>query len=192
VHDVPAWRGLTQSACERAILSRRSGYGSALMSRRANLERTMEDQTSEFECNACLPAYLTLAEQVPGPAKFFPVPRKDFPVNCLGNCARSHGSAAVSSHGAAPRRLKIAEFPVKFPVSREFARRRVRSALRRQGGSLVRARTFRFVFSWHPVARPKLHVSLRPRTDLWNDCFWRKAAVHLNVGSMTITRCDRR
>jgi hypothetical protein len=31
---------------------------------------------------------------------------------------------------------KIANFPVKFPVSREFPRRRVRSALRRQPGSL--------------------------------------------------------
>src|SRR3954469_12357094 len=40
--------------------------------------------------------------------------------------------------------LKIALFPVKFPVCREFTRRQVRSALRRQGGSLVRTATFPF------------------------------------------------
>ena len=51
---------------------------------------------------------------------------------CLGNFAISHCSAAVSSHKADPGGVKIVGFPVKFPVSREFARRRVRSALRRQ------------------------------------------------------------
>ena len=54
---------------------------------------------------------------------------------CLGNCARSHCSAAVSSHEIGSGSLKIAKFPVKFPVSREFAWRRVRSALRRQPAS---------------------------------------------------------
>ena len=53
---------------------------------------------------------------------------------CVGNCARSHCGAAVSSHEIGSRSLKIARFPVKFPVSREFAWRRERSALRRQPG----------------------------------------------------------
>ena len=54
---------------------------------------------------------------------------------CVGNCFRSGCSAAVSCTKSCSRSPKIANFPVKFPVSREFAWRRVRSALRRQGGS---------------------------------------------------------
>jgi hypothetical protein len=82
---------------------------------------------------------------------------------CLGNLAKSHCSGVVSSYDISSGSLKIAEFPVKFPVSREFAWRRVRSALRRQGGSLVRTRTFRFVIreafrstnAQHYIARAK-------------------------------------
>jgi hypothetical protein len=51
---------------------------------------------------------------------------------CLGNCAKSHCSAVVSSYEIGSLSLKIVKFPVKFPVSREFAWRQVRSALRRQ------------------------------------------------------------
>ncbi|SIO47530.1 hypothetical protein SAMN05443247_05916 [Bradyrhizobium erythrophlei] len=51
---------------------------------------------------------------------------------CVGNCAKSGCGAAVSCYGIGPGSLEIAIFPVKFPVSREFAWRRVRSALRRQ------------------------------------------------------------
>jgi hypothetical protein len=54
---------------------------------------------------------------------------------CLGNCAKSLCSAGVSSHQIGFSNLKIAKFPVKFPVSREFAWRRVRTALRRQPAS---------------------------------------------------------
>jgi hypothetical protein len=54
---------------------------------------------------------------------------------CLGNCAQSHCSAVVSSYEIGSRGLKTTKFPVKFPVSREFAWRLVRSALRRQPGS---------------------------------------------------------
>jgi hypothetical protein len=43
------------------------------------------------------------------------------------------------------RNREFTIFPVKFPDSREFGRRRVRSALRRQGGTRVRTRTFPFV-----------------------------------------------
>jgi hypothetical protein len=76
-----------------------------------------------------------LAQRFPDPANVFPVPRKVSLLVCLGNCARSHCSAAVSSHKIGSGSLKIAKFPVKFPVSREFAWRQVRSALRRQPGS---------------------------------------------------------
>jgi hypothetical protein len=53
---------------------------------------------------------------------------------CVGNCAKSDCSAAVSCYEIGLGSLEIAKFPVKFPVSREFAWRRVRSALRRQPG----------------------------------------------------------
>jgi hypothetical protein len=49
-----------------------------------------------------------------------------------GNCSRSDSSTAVSRHGIRAWNPKNAKFPVKFPVSREFARRLERSALRRQ------------------------------------------------------------
>ena len=54
---------------------------------------------------------------------------------CLGNCSGKCCSAAVSCSGIGWRSPEIANFPVKFPVSREFAWRRVRSALRRQPSS---------------------------------------------------------
>jgi hypothetical protein len=54
---------------------------------------------------------------------------------CLGNCSRSGCSTAVSWHQIVSLSPRIAEFPVKFPDTREFAWRLVRSALRRQPGS---------------------------------------------------------
>jgi hypothetical protein len=51
---------------------------------------------------------------------------------CVGNCARSDCGAAVFCYEIGLGSPEIAKFPVKFPVSREFAWRRVRSALRRQ------------------------------------------------------------
>jgi hypothetical protein len=54
---------------------------------------------------------------------------------CVGNCAKSDCGAAVSCYEIGLGSPEIAKFPVKFPVSREFAWRRVRSALRRQPGS---------------------------------------------------------
>ena len=56
---------------------------------------------------------------------------------CLGNCSGKCCSAAVSCSGISCRSPEIAKFPVKFPVSREFAWRRVRSALPRQPASLA-------------------------------------------------------
>jgi hypothetical protein len=51
------------------------------------------------------------------------------------NCAKSDCGAAVSCYEIDLGSPEIAKFPVKFPVSREFAWRLVRSALRRQPGS---------------------------------------------------------
>ena len=51
---------------------------------------------------------------------------------CVGNCAKSDCGAAVSCYEIGPGSREIAKFPVKFPVSREFAWRRVRSVLPRQ------------------------------------------------------------
>jgi hypothetical protein len=50
----------------------------------------------------------------------------------VGNFARSLCSTAVYCSRSPPGSPKIAKFPVKFPFRREFARRLVRSALRRQ------------------------------------------------------------
>jgi hypothetical protein len=56
---------------------------------------------------------------------------------CVGNCAKSDCGAAVSCYEIGLGSPEIAKFPVKFPDSREFAWRRVRSALGRQPGILV-------------------------------------------------------
>jgi hypothetical protein len=61
--------------------------------------------------------------------------KKDSPLIWVGNSTRSPCSTGASCCGGSGMRPKIAKFPVKFPVSREFARRQVRSALRRQPGS---------------------------------------------------------
>jgi hypothetical protein len=53
---------------------------------------------------------------------------------CVGNYWRSGCNASVSCIEIGSQSPKIAKFPVKFPVSREFAWRRVQSALRRQPG----------------------------------------------------------
>ena len=49
-----------------------------------------------------------------------------------GNWLKRRRTAAFSGQGSGLRAARIAGFPVKFPVCREFARRQVRSALRRQ------------------------------------------------------------
>jgi mono/diheme cytochrome c family protein len=51
---------------------------------------------------------------------------------CLGNCLRSRCVTAASCYEISSHIPKIAKFPVKFPVSREIAWRRVRIPLRRQ------------------------------------------------------------
>jgi hypothetical protein len=56
-------------------------------------------------------------------------------LSSVGNCTRSRCGTATSCSKKAALGSKIAKFPVKFPVSREFAWRRVRTALRRQPGS---------------------------------------------------------
>src|ERR1700687_2234089 len=56
-------------------------------------------------------------------------------LNSVGNCSRSRCSTAVTCYEIGSLCPEIAKFPVKFPVSREFQWRRVRSALRRQPAS---------------------------------------------------------
>ena len=51
---------------------------------------------------------------------------------CAGNCTRCRCGATISCYEIRFQRPETTEFPVKFPVCREFARRQVRSALRRQ------------------------------------------------------------
>jgi hypothetical protein len=50
----------------------------------------------------------------------------------IGNCSRSDCSTASSCSEIGSQRPEPTKFPVKFPVSRVFSWRRVRSALRRQ------------------------------------------------------------
>ena len=54
---------------------------------------------------------------------------------CVGKFTKSRCSAAVSLPSLGSQSLKIAKFPVKFPVSREFGWRQARSALRGQPSS---------------------------------------------------------
>jgi hypothetical protein len=94
---------------------------------------------------------------------------------CVGNCAKSDCSATVSCYKIGLRSPEFAKFPVKFPDSREIARRRVRSALQPQPGSPASGRaspgnarmgrkcrrfarsarppTSRLCFADHPAAR---------------------------------------
>ena len=56
---------------------------------------------------------------------------------CVGSFVKSRCSAATFLGGSVPESPQIAKFPVKFRVSREFARRPMRSALRRQPARVV-------------------------------------------------------
>jgi hypothetical protein len=82
------------------------------------------------------------AAKFPVLARKFRVLQNIFPVNPSRELSESHCGTVTSGSNRASRGGKIAKFPVKFPVGREFARRRVRSALRRQGETLVRTATF--------------------------------------------------
>ena len=73
-----------------------------------------------------------------GTGQNWPVlPLSLYPVNFRRELSEKGCSTAASCYGIASQSPKNAKFPVKFPVSREFAWRRVRSALRRQPGSLA-------------------------------------------------------
>lgn len=63
-------------------------------------------------------------------------------LTCVGNCSRSGCGIETFLLRNQLTEPKIAKFPVKFPVSREFARRQARSPLRRQRGSRVRTGVF--------------------------------------------------
>jgi hypothetical protein len=95
----------------------------------------------------------------------FPVIQNNFPVTCVGNSRKDRCGTALFCSSPAPESLKIAKFPVKFPVSREFAWRRVRSALRRQPGSRtgweLTSETGRKARRWRPFAIQQV-VSMLP------------------------------
>src|SRR6266446_1335209 len=60
----------------------------------------------------------------------------------VGNCPKSRCGSAASCSETASCGLRIVNFPVKFPVTREFLRRPVRSALRRQPIDIARLNRF--------------------------------------------------
>jgi hypothetical protein len=88
----------------------------------------------------------------------------------VGNYSRSGCGMAVSCYEIGPGSPQIAKFPVKFPVSREFAWRLVRSALRRQPGSLatgdVALSKVRNARQWRAFA-DRLSVSGLQNRPLW-------------------------
>jgi hypothetical protein len=103
------------------------------------------------------------APEVPVPCFKSPVLQKIFPVNLgreLLEKRLQHSGFLLRNR---PGSLKNAKFPVKFPVSREFAWRRVRSALRRQPASpghgdfalsnAENARQWRAFAHWRSVSR---------------------------------------
>ena len=117
---------------------------SPLTSSPANVPvRTDRDRGQPNKCarnGRLLDAYWTLTGRLPkfpvGVQKL-PVPQNIFPVSLN----RELFDKSLQDRGLLPRIVSqtpgITNFPVKFPVSREFAWRRVRSALRRQPGSLT-------------------------------------------------------
>jgi hypothetical protein len=74
------------------------------------------------------------AGEFPVPAKKIPVSRNIFPVILHRELREKSLQHSSFLRGNRFGSLKTAKFPVKFPVGREFAWRRVRSALRRQPG----------------------------------------------------------
>jgi hypothetical protein len=95
------------------------------------------------ERNPASPAILTLIELARDPLTLNSlIPAKNYLffevfslLICVGNCPKNDCSAAVSCCKIGLGSPEIAKFPVKFPVSRELAWRRVRSALRCQPAS---------------------------------------------------------
>jgi hypothetical protein len=71
-------------------------------------------------------------------------------ISSLGNSARKHCSAAVTCREGGFRSPEIAKFPVKFPDTRQFVWRPVRSALHRQQG-IPRFREFLSLVAERPA-----------------------------------------
>ena len=84
-------------------------------------------------------------------------------VRQMDDAAKDHSTSPSAS--IPPRSPEIAKFPVKFPVSREFSWRRVRSALRRQPASHSTEDSFvinlRYAHQWRVFADPGLVSSLK-------------------------------
>jgi hypothetical protein len=92
-----------------------------------------------------------------------PVPRNNFPVSLSREFLAKRLQTALFCANPVSKCLRIAEFPVKFPDSREIARRQVRSALQPQPGSLAASRGLRETRDWvgnaaFPRVRPRLQA----------------------------------
>ena len=90
------------------------------------------------------PGPVIFADKLPVQVKNFAVLRNFVPVNSSGNCRRYGCGTAVSCRKVSAWNPKIAKFPVKFPVRREYTRRSVRFPLRRQPASVGFGEYYRF------------------------------------------------
>src|ERR1700674_4184428 len=93
---------------------------------------------------------MTRNPEFPDTCKKLPVPRNIFPVNKRRELREKWLCAAIFCYEIGLGNPEIAKFPVKIPVSREFAWRRVRSALRRQPG-IPRFREFPSLVAERPA-----------------------------------------
>src|ERR1700676_5229631 len=93
-----------------------------------NRSRPRPDETSvrEMDAYAFGKKFPCCDLEIPCSPKYFSL------LICVGNRSISRCRTAISCYEIGLGSLKVAKFPVKFPDSRECARRRVRAALRRQ------------------------------------------------------------
>jgi len=170
---------------------------------RENRSRPQPDETSVREMDA-----YKKCDQIPcsgqGRTLFF---ERGSLLIRLGNLARSACGTIIYHQASSAFGPKIAIFAAKFPVCREFARRQVRSALRRQPGSPRIAGSSRYLVR-SPANGGVLHAGRRSLCSRWlgqranspkvsgpdweNSLFWRTGARDrvrspLNGGRTTTT-----
>ena len=116
----------------------------------------------EMDAYDLVPSFCDFAYEFPVNGLKIPLLRNNFPVSSRRELDKSPCGTAVSQSEIISRCPKFAKFPVKFPDSREIARRRARSALRRQPGSPAlgetipdtrrKPRQWRAFANWPPVS----------------------------------------
>jgi hypothetical protein len=115
-------------------------------------------------------------------------PTRNYKPTRLGDNWGSRCKGAVAfCYNMGPGSLKIAKFPVKFPDGREFARRRARSALRRQPAIAV----LRAVVSGacrRPTNRGLLRMSLQSPSLNLHVCNRASAASCRSEGGALLSR----